>query len=213
MPCLCLHVSEFRRGLGQHNLTLESKLPADPGVNAQSRGSTPRLFSLNPKFPQRFTISRLSRQAGSFSRVETSRRPVPATKLAPKTPNSRLSLRVPRFRVKTRLAPLLRAKKGRSGSVCWPNGLQTERRLPPLQSRGRSGGSRIAARPLRVAYDAEGQAPLPFSASNAASISSQQPQAQNLPFRRTIIHPCSSNHASRESNSIHRNRPPGSRAK
>ncbi len=96
----------------------------------------PRLFSLNPQFPQRVTISPLSRQAVSISRVETSRRAVSATKLAPKTGNSRLSLRVPRFRVKTRLAPLLRAKKGRSGSVCWPNGLQTKRQLLPAGAQG-----------------------------------------------------------------------------
>jgi hypothetical protein len=51
--------------------TLESKLLTDPGVNAQSRDATPRLFSLNPKFLQRVTISGLSSQRVSWSKVET----------------------------------------------------------------------------------------------------------------------------------------------
>ncbi len=70
-PCLCLHVPEFRRGLGQHNLTPPERKYRYPGVNAQSRGSTPRLFSLNPKFLQRVTIGRLSRLSVSASKTET----------------------------------------------------------------------------------------------------------------------------------------------
>ena len=39
----------FRRGLASHNLTWEIKTTTCPGVNAQSRGTTPRLFSFSRK--------------------------------------------------------------------------------------------------------------------------------------------------------------------
>ena len=52
----------------------------------------PRLFSLNPQFPQRVTISPLSRLRVSVSPVETSRPLNLPPESAPKTPKSRLSL-------------------------------------------------------------------------------------------------------------------------
>ena len=56
-----------RRPWASHNSPLETELSADPGVKKQSRGTTPRLFSLNPKFPQRVAITPLSRPRVSVS--------------------------------------------------------------------------------------------------------------------------------------------------